>query len=235
MFLQTPALTGQVPVSASDGSIQAELFAWVDAWTCADARLDALVLAPEAFSTPQAEASEPVAGAIARLARLAQNVGGVLAIRNPSTALGADRVALAQGVRLFGIGCAQDEACWDAALSAGLPVYGVRDQLRIDVSQARRRDAGAVLLSLAYGLFTCGDGLQPEQLVEDRGGVAWRFAETVATAVMVKGGFEADRINADHGSWRDRGSEGYVRLVAEAGERRCWTQPRLVMPGATHG
>ena len=53
--------------------------------------------------------------------------------------------------------------------------------------------------------------------------------------VVVFGYQKADRINADHGSWRDRGSEGYVRLVAEAGERRCWTQPRLVMPGATHG
>jgi len=120
----TPRTSGPVPLLGAAGVEQARLSAWCDAWECADGALRAVVFAPEAFPDPIAEPTEPVAGAIARLVRVARNLGGVLAIANPAGALGPERVALAQGVRLFGIATPEDEACWDSALSADEAVNG---------------------------------------------------------------------------------------------------------------
>lgn len=228
---------GPIPVRGDDGSTLGELHRTRIGWDCADARLEAQLLAIGPIAAPAAEASEPVTSAIARLVQVARASGALLAVGNPAAAIGPDKVGLAQGVRLFGIATEADESCWDAALSVGLPIYGLRGQLRIDLSTARRKDLSAVQMALAYGLYTCGEGLQPEQLDEDRAGVSWRFArDDVRASVIVKGGFEAAAIDGAEGAWRDRGSEGYVRLAFVAGDARCWSQPRLVVPtGAAHG
>ena len=230
---------GPVAARTPAGDLVGELHSRRLAWDCADAPLAAQLLATEAFDPPPAEASEPVAAAIARLVRWAAARGAVLALTRPGTALGEARMPLAQGVRLVGIARDEDERCWDAALSLGLPLYGLRGDLRLDLSGSRRRDAGAVLLALAYGLYTCGEGLQPHELQEDRAGVSWHFErDDVQAAVIVKGGFEAAVIDGARGAWRDRGSEGYVRIAFTAGDGRCWSQPRLVVPtgqGTPHG
>lgn len=204
-------------------------------WDCADGRLDATVIGAGPLPSPAGDASEPTAAAIARLVHVARAADAILALDHPAIALGPERMALAQGVRLFGITTDADEACWDAALSAGLPVYGLRGGLRIDLGAARRRDATAALLALAYGLFTCGEDLHPTMLEETRSGVAWRFPQPVTTRVIVRDGFEADRHTGAAGAWRDRGTEGYVRLVFSRDDRCCWSQPRLVMAGPTAG
>lgn len=231
------ARDGAVAARTPEGEVVGELHSLRLDWDCADGHLATQALLGEPAAAPAPEASEPVASALARQVRWATAQGAVLGLRNPAAAFGAERVALAQGVRLFAIERAEDEACWDAALSAGMPVYGLRGGLRLDLSGSRRRDVGAVLLALAYGLFTCGEGLQPSGFVEDRHGVRWRFErEDLRTAVIVKGGFEAATLAGAEGAWRDRGSEGYVRLVFSAGRDRCWSQPRLVMPtGGAHG
>ncbi|MDA3963693.1 MAG: hypothetical protein PF961_23135 [Planctomycetota bacterium] len=227
--------TGPMPVCGLAGDEQGVLHAWSCEWACADAPLAVTLVGAEPIVPIAGDATEPVASALARLTQYARGYGAIVALGNPGAALGPERMALAQGVRLFAFTTAEDEACWDAALSAGLPVYGLRDQLRIDLGSARRRDAGAALLSLAYGLFTCGQGLVPAELEETRSGVRWRFDEPVTASVIVRGGFEANTVQGDTGSWTDRGTEGYVRLAFTAGQRRCWSQPRLVMAGSAHG
>ncbi|HYE04817.1 MAG TPA: hypothetical protein VEL07_04770 [Planctomycetota bacterium] len=235
-----------LPLVDDSGAIAARLWRGRLRWRCADGALDLIVLALSEAALPDHEPTEPVAGAIARvlLALRAQShaIGPTLSLLvAPAATLGADAIRLADGIRLFAIDSDEDEACWDAALACGMPVYGVRGMCVLDVARA---DGTSALLALGLGGFTCGD-LELVELIEDRAGTRWRVAGADADAavatVIVRGGFEAARIPGASGAWQDRGDEGSVRVVVRAPGGSCWTQPRFVAPrpaghasGATH-
>jgi hypothetical protein len=199
-------------------------------WMCRDKPLDLQVIFAEPLELPEAEPSEPPEGAIARLERAISGTGALLLLRNPAEAFGAERIGYAVGTRLFAIAGEADEACWDAMLSLGQPIYGVRGTV---VCEALRPQAASVLSSLAYGQFVCEEGLALRRLDEDRERVAWDAGRADAeAAVVIRGGYEAARLRGATGEWRDRGNEGYVRVTIRSGTDACWTQPRLIMPKA---
>ena len=219
------------PTLALDG---ADFSLWTRrfSWQCADGRLLVQVIAAEELTVPEVEPTEPVVGALARWMRHVPGERGMLALLNPAEALGAERMPLAQGIHLLGIGSEADEACWDAALSQGIACYGLRGTVTAEVG---RCDARALILALRFGCFTCHEGFTL-RLDEQRDGVSWSSEQDGSVSVIVRGGFEAGQLSARAGEWRDTGSEGYVRLVASGADGRCWTQPRLVMPrSASHG
>ncbi len=185
------------------------------------------VLAPEPIALPPVDGL-PAPAVLAAVLAAGQGRGALVHLRNPAQALGEERIAYAEGVRLFGIGSDADERCWDALLSLGQPCYGMRGRLRIDVSSAH---PAAVVSALAFGGFVCEDGLALSELHEDRQGVRWRVAATEASAqVVIKGGFTAAEIPGAAGVYTDTGREGYARVVVAAGAGRVWTQPRLIAP-----
>jgi hypothetical protein len=196
-------------------------------WRCQGQLLRLQALAAEPISLPAPEASEPASGAIARLQQALFGSGGLLVLRNPAAAFGAERIALASGVRLFAIGDPADELCWDAALTLGQPVYGLRGVISCTVSSAH---PAAVVSALAYGNFCCEEGLRLERLEEDRSGVRLAARQPFTAAVIVRGGFEAARLQGAEVRWEDQGNEGYVRVVARSAGGACWTQPRFVAP-----
>jgi len=224
-------LTGALPVAYGDDGTAIALWAHTGAWPCRERPLEFSVLAAAPIALPAAVAGEPVPGAIARLAHAALAGGGLLLLRAPGTAPGREQIAFAAGVRLFAITSAIDEACWDAALSLGLPIYGVRGRV---VCAVRRPSPQALIAALAYGGFTCEDGLALARLDEDRAGVRWQVVDpgAIETTVVVRGGFPAARLTGPTGEWRDRGNEGYVRLVVSGPGGCCWTQPRFIAPRA---
>jgi hypothetical protein len=203
-------------------------------WRCRDAPLSVRILAAEPLDLPEAEPSESVPGALARLAAVVRGTGAVLILLNPAQALGAERIAYAEGIRCFVIASDEDEACWDAMLSTGRPVYGIRGTVSCEVE---RPTPHAALSAMAYGLFTCGEGLELLRFSEHSHGVSYAVApgSGAQAAVIVSGGFRAQTIAGDAGEWTDRGNERYVRLVITARQGRCWTQPRFIAPGSMHG
>ncbi len=228
---------GETHVRDADGVVCTLWIARL-AWHCADRPLDLRVVASTAIELPACEPSEPVPSAIARVLAAIRGSGAQLLLANPALALGRERIGLAEGVRLFAIANAADEACWDAMLSLGQPVYGVRG---VAACSVRSGSATSLLSALAYGLYTCEEGLTLAALEEDRGGIAIEMPPGCDgdAAVVVRGGFEAARLSGHRLNWRDLGSEGYVRLAISARDGdgrvgRCWTQPRFVAPGAAH-
>lgn len=197
------------------------------AWTCAGIPLDLRVIAAEPLPLPEAEASEPVPGAIARVVQAVAGQGALVLLANPAAALGAARMAYAAGVRLLGIASEADEACWDALLATGQPCYGVRGEVVVEVINPR---PAGVLSALSFGVFYCHEGLEPEALDEDPRGIAWRLAGSAEASVIGRGGFELARSRGATGSYVDRGNEGCVRLVLRDGASACWSQPRFVAP-----
>lgn len=199
-------------------------------WTCRGRPLDVRVVAGEALELPAAEASgeEPVESALARLLAACAGRGALLALLNPAAALGRERIAFAAGCRLLGIAGDDDLACWDALLASGQPCYGLRGT---PVADLARETAPALLSALAYGLFTCEEGLAATALAEDRAGVELAVERPATFSVIARGGFA---VHAERGSrlaWRDSGAEGVVRVEAQADDGgRLWTQPRLVAP-----
>jgi hypothetical protein len=197
-------------------------------WICRDRRLDLQVLAAEPLPLPEPESSEPVEGAVARIVGALAGSGALALLRDPAAAFGVERIAFAEGLRLFSIASPEDEACWDAALTLGLPIYGLRGAIACEVL---RPHPASVLSALAYGQFICEEGLTLGALHEDRSGVAWRTEAADAEAtVVIRGGFEVGRIQGTSGSWRDQGNEGYVRVVVRSSQGACWTQPRFIAP-----
>ena len=190
--------------------------------------MDIQILAPEAVQVPASEASEPPAGAIGRISQALVGSGGLLLLRNPASIFGPERILFAAGVRLFSIASTQDEACWDAILSHGQPVYGMRGTI---ACATRTAHPGAIISALAYGTFTCEEGLAVSILDESRTGVKWELPCDAETSIIVRDGFEAGRIIGSNGAWSDRGSESYVRLVMRAEQGTAWTQPRFIAPG----
>ncbi len=217
---------GNVRISGPDGPL-GTLWTSVLEWRSQGQLLRLQALAAEPIALPAPEESEPAGGAIARLHQALFGSGGLLVLRNPAAAFGPERIALASGVRLFAVQEAADEACWDAALSLGQPVYGVRGVVSCAVSSAH---PAAVIAALAYGNFCCEEGLSLERLEEDHGGVRLAARQPFAAAVIVRGGFEAARLEGAEVRWDDQGNEGYVRVVARAASGACWTQPRFVGP-----
>ncbi len=224
--------TSDLLVRDDQGRTACTLWTHVARWSCKDAELAIQVIAPEAIVLPMPEASEPAPGALARLTQALLGSGGLLLLRNPSTAFGAAKIVFAQGVRLFAIAEAADEACWDAMLSLGQPVYGIRGTI---ACACRTVHPGAVISALAYGTFTCEEGLAVSVLDESRQGVKWTLPVEAETAVIVRDGFEAGRFRNVTGEWQDRGSEGYVRLVMRAPSGAAWTQPRFIAPVLSKG
>ncbi len=194
-------------------------------WICAGVGLRLQVIGTEPVALPEPEPSEPVPGAIARVAQALRGTGALLTLLEPAAALGTERVLFAEGVRLFAITRSDDEVCWDIALSAGQPIYGVRGTVACDLA---RPSPAAALAALAYGGFTCEEGLSLVRLDEEPTGVRWTLPTVGEAAVIVRGGYEAARIAGEAGEWRDRGGEGYVRVALTAASGRCWTQPRFV-------
>jgi hypothetical protein len=196
-------------------------------WSCRGHRLDLQIIAAEELPVPEPEPSEPVAGAVARIVRALAGSGALAVLRDPAAAFGRERIAFAEGLRLFAIADPADEDCWDAILSLGQPVYGVRGTLACEVMRPR---PASVLSALAYGMFTCEQGLSL-RLHEDRAGVAYECEDDGAVGtVIIRNGFEAARLSGRRGEYRDLGTEGYVRVVVRAGDRACWTQPRFIAP-----
>ncbi len=225
-----------IPVHDSDGKSVGELWSRRLDWRCRDRRLDLQVIAVEPVALPEPEPSEPPESAIARIETAVARTGTLILLRNPSEAFGPGRISFTEGVRLFSIASDADEACWDAMLSLGQPVYGVRGLIACEVL---RPHPASVLSALAYGLFVCEEGARLVSLLEDRAGVAWEVADAAAKAtVVIRGGYEAAILTGASGSWKDRGNEGYVRVVVRAGEGACWTQPRFIastVPASTTG
>lgn len=225
--LAAPAGSGDLPVHDDQGRVVCALWTHVAAWLCKDAELAIQVIAPEPIALPEPETSEPVPGAIGRLVRAIMGSGGLLLLRNPAAAVGAEKIAFAEGVRLFAIATPADEAAWDAMLSLGQPVYGVRGAV---ACACRTAHPGAVISALAYGTFICEEGLPVAVLDESRQGVKWSLPQDADTAVIIRNGFEAGHIRGTAGEWHDRGSEGYVRLVMRSPGGTAWTQPRFIAP-----
>lgn len=198
-------------------------------WRCRDAVLDLRILASTAVPVPEAESSEPVPGAIARVVAAVAGHGALILLANPAAALGAARMAFAEGVRLVGISTPADLACWDALLGLGQPCYGIRDEV---VAEAMLPRPASMLSALAYGAFTCHDGLEPISLEETPQRVAWTMDRPVTATVIGRGGFELATSTGTAGSYADRGTEGTVRVVLAATDATCWTQPRFVAPGS---
>lgn len=230
--LFSPDGTSDLLVRDDQGRTACTLWTHVARWSCKDAELVIQVIAPEAIDLPTAEASEPAPGALARLTQALMGSGGLLLLRNPAAAFGAQRIAFSQGVRLFAIADAADEACWDAMLSLGQPVYGIRGTI---ACACRTAHPGAVISALAYGTFTCEEGLAVSVLDESRQGVKWALPHDAETTVIVRDGFEAGRIRGASGEWQDRGSEGYARLVMRSPSGTAWTQPRFIAPVLSKG
>jgi hypothetical protein len=225
---------GEALAVQADGGIRFDLWTRRMEWHCRDRRLLMQVIASEAITVPEPEVSEPVIGALARVQAALRGSGAVLVLLNPSEAVGRERIGDAEGVRAFAIANAADEACWDAALSLGYPVYGLRG---LAVCEARAAAARGALAAFGYGLFTCVDGEIDVTLDEHRAGVRYSVAggdEETSATVIVRGGFEAQTIPGAAGSYADRGNEGYVRLVVRTSSGTCWTQPRFIAPSVAH-
>lgn len=233
-FCFDPLTASQSVAIRSGGAFACQLWSARLAWSCHDAELQAQILAAESLPLPGHEPSESVPGALARLIGALHGTGAVLILLNPAQALGQDRIAYAEGVRCFGIGTEADEACWDAILSLGRPVYGLRGTVHGEVD---RITPHAVLSALSYGVFTCSEGLELAQFTEHSHGVSYAVApgSNAEAAVIVSGGFRARSIAGDAGEWIDQGAERYVRLVITANQGRCWTQPRFIAPRSSHG
>jgi hypothetical protein len=228
-------LVGEGEVIVRSGAAEAcRLWATTLDWTCRDAPLSVRILAAEALDLPRAEPTESVPGALARLAASVRGTGAILILLNPAQALGPERIAYAEAVRCLAIETDGDEACWDALLTAGLPVYGVRGTVWCDVKKASPH---AALSAMAYGMYTCGEGLELARFTEHSHGVNYHVApgSGAQAAVIVSGGFRAAAIVGDDGEWTDAGNERYVRLVISARQGRCWTQPRFIAPRPAHG
>ena len=196
-------------------------------WTCQGVPLDLRVFAPEALDLPAPEASEPVPGALARCVRACAGHGALLLLGNPAEALGVQRIALAEGVRLMAISTPEDEACWDALLALGQPCYGVRGLISVEVLRPRPAN---LLSALSFGVFYASAGVDPLSLDESPRHVAWQCSETVTAEVIGRAGFTLAQSSGMTGRYDDRGNEGTVRVVLRAGDRACWTQPRFVAP-----
>ena len=223
-----PLAAGRCELHGTDAALWSQQLIW----DCRDARLAMQVLAATPIELPSAEPSEPVPSALARLVAALRGQRALLVLLNPATALGAERIALAEGVRLFAISDERDLLCWDRALTIGLPVYGVRGTVACDLLKPTPEN---VLAALGFGAFSCEDGLTPIELVEDPYGVRWRLAESGEAAIIVRGGFEAQRLRGFAGEWRDAGGEGYVRIELTTAHGRCWTQPRFIAPRRSGG
>jgi hypothetical protein len=220
-----------IPILDGAGAVCANLWTQAGTWACRDAPLEFRVYAPEAIALPEAEPTEPVVGALARLLQALRGTGAVLMLGNPATALGPQRILYAEGVRLFAISDPADEAAWDALLAHGQPVYGVRGLATLEVM---RPTAQAVLSALSYGLFTADEGLTLSGLHEDRAGVVYVADRPTTATVIIRGGFEAGTLTGTAGEpvrYVDSGKEASVRLVIrDAAGNRCSTQPRFVVP-----
>jgi hypothetical protein len=221
-----------VPFSDADGGNLTNVWSHVLWWPTQQQVLDIQVIAPEPVMLPSPEASEPAVGAISRLTNTLIGTGGLVILRNPAAAFGRERILFASGVRLFAIISEADEQCWDAMLTHGQPIYGVRDTVACPVRQAH---PAAIISALAYGTFTCEAGLAVSVLDETRTGVAWELPEIAETSVIVRDGFEAERISGKTGAWKDRGNESYVRLIMRSENGTAWTQPRFIAPGVARG
>ncbi|MBA3938211.1 MAG: hypothetical protein H0X38_12165 [Planctomycetes bacterium] len=219
---------GRIPVLGDGGRELCALWTQVLERPCSDRHLRLQVIAIEPMELPAAEPSESATGALARLERALRGSGALIALLNPAVFPPA-QIALAEGARLFALADAADEASWDAVLSLGLPVYGLRGRIACACLTAH---PGAVLSALAYGNFACEEGLALERLDEDRAGVAWRTGVPAEATVIVRGGYEAARQQGAEGRWADRGNEAYVRLVIRSAGGTCWTQPRFIAPRA---
>ncbi len=220
-----------IPLRDAAGDICGSLWCHAATWACRDAPLEFRLIGPEPLVVPEPESSEPVVGALARLLQAIKGSGALLLLGNPAAALGAERILYADGVRLFSIVRPEDESCWDALLAYGQPVYGVRGIVSLEASTAH---PAGVMSALAYGLFTCDEGLSLTGLHEDRAGVAYACDHATTATVLIRHGFEAAEL---HGAadqqvrWLDRGNEAVVRLViTDAEGHRCSTQPRFVVP-----
>lgn len=199
-------------------------------WVCRDVPVRLRVLCDAPLELPAPEPSEPPASAIARVLKAVAGQGALVLLENPAQALGAERILFAEGVRLFGISTEADTAAWDAMLSVGQPVYGVRGRLTLELD---RPSALGAISALAYGLFTCDEGLLVEGLHEDRAGVGYVCAVATTATTIIRGGFEAGTLRGAPGATvhrPDTGNEAYVRLVIQGeGGGTVWTQPRFVV------
>jgi len=203
--------------------------------TASGAALDLrlISLEPIPAESLKTDPREGVEAAITRFAKQFRFPEALLILVNPAQALGEEHMAHAQGCGLLAIETGEGELCWDAALAKGLPIYGLRDELRM---VCRRVAATSVLSALAFGVFDCRQGAELEavQVHDDRNGVAWSGGpDDLQVSVILREGYEVHQANGPAGQWRDRGNEGVVRLrMTTPSGAKLWSQPRFIMPGA---
>ncbi len=219
----------RVPVNV-DGVAAFSLWSTRLDWICAGEPLRVQILAAEALPLPESEPSEPAPGAIARIAASLAGTRAVAILHHPGRTFSPERIAFAEGARIFALGDEADERCWDAMLTRGVPVWGLRGKAVCTVDRADER---SVIGALIYGNFHAEDGLSLDRIEETRTGVSWTCARDDAQAeVIARGGFPISRQAGASGRWTDRGDEGYVRISTRAGDSVAFTQPRFIAPSA---
>lgn len=224
-----------LPLFDEQGAVRLTLWRFSARWQCSDALLDFRVLGCEEIALPEPEPTEPVVGALARLVRWTRGTGALILLVNPAEAVGVEHIPVTEGVRLFGVTNDADVRCWDALLSTGQPVYGVAGTATLEVQSVKPTSA---ISALAYGLFTSDCGLTLSGLHEDRTGVVYVCERATTAGVIIRGGFEGGELHGGPGAqvtWKDRGNEGYARLlIADADGRYCLTQPRFIVQARPH-
>ena len=208
-----------------DGADIGMLFVSSQRWQCRDGNLSFSVLAEQAVDIPEAEASEPMAAALARIGRHLQAQQAHLIIEDLA-ALPEDFYQHLSGCRFLRLQSADDLPIWDKLLSLGLPIFGLSDQL---MCLSLSPQVGSAFQSILFGSFYCHNALCLDM---DEGPhhckVTVQTTDACQTRVIVRGGYELQQLSGAAIDWTDSGQEGYVRFEIQAGAHWAWTQPRFV-------
>ena len=208
-----------------DGETIGELFVSSQQWQCRDGILSFSVCAEQAVNIPDAEATEPMAAALARIGRHIQVQQAHLIIEDVA-ALPEDFYQHLSGCRFLRLRTAADLQIWDKLLSLGLPIFAWSDHL---MCLSMGTDASAAFQSILFGSFYCHDAVTLDM---DEGPhhctITVQGEADCQTRVIVRGGYELQQLSGNAIDWKDSGQEGYVRFEIQAGAGWAWTQPRFV-------
>lgn len=195
-------------------------------YVCRDGELELLILCLDDQPVPPAVFDEPLIGCLARLRHWSRASGALPILRRPAQSLGPARLP-GSGLRAIMLDDPADEACWDAALAEGQVLYALCGELLVDHLQ---NDARSLLAAITFGNFQCGDSIPGLTWNEGVDHCAWRLPAGAAIELIARGGYPVLTSAEPSGRWHDSGQEGSVRAVIRQGERRLFTQPRMIAP-----